>query len=57
MIIKDCPLSVAPPLARDLAAYRQGVLLVLAAGVLWSTVGLGVRLIEDALVWQILFYR
>lgn len=57
MIIKDCPLSVAPPLARDLAAHRQGVLLVFAAGVLWSTVGLGVRLIEDALVWQILFYR
>ncbi|WP_019955715.1 DMT family transporter [Yoonia vestfoldensis] len=38
-------------------AYRQGVLLVFAAGVLWSTVGLGVRLIEDALVWQILLYR
>ena len=50
-------MSVAQPLARDLAAHRQGVLLVLAAGVLWSTVGLGVRLIEDALVWQILFYR
>lgn len=28
-----------------------------AAGVLWSTVGLGIRLIEDAVVWQILFYR
>ena len=36
---------------------RRGVLFVLAAGVLWSTVGLGIRLIEDALVWQILFYR
>lgn len=34
-----------------------GVGLVLLAGVLWSTIGLGVRLIEDALVWQILFYR
>ena len=33
------------------------MLLVLAAGVLWSTVGLGIRLIEDAVVWQILFYR
>jgi len=36
---------------------KQGVLLVLFAGVLWSTVGLGIRLIEDAVVWQILFYR
>ena len=30
---------------------------VFAAGVLWSTVGLGIRLIEDAVVWQILLYR
>ena len=35
----------------------RGVLLVFTAGVLWSTVGLGIRLIEDAQVWQILFYR
>jgi drug/metabolite transporter (DMT)-like permease len=34
-----------------------GYLLVILAGVLWSTVGLGIRLIEDALVWQILLYR
>lgn len=27
------------------------------AGVLWSTVGLGVRLIENAEAWQILFFR
>ncbi len=33
------------------------MLLVFAAGVLWSTVGLGIRLIEEAVVWQILFYR
>jgi len=38
-------------------AHKYGVLLVLCAGVLWSTVGLGIRLIEDAVVWQILFYR
>ncbi len=38
-------------------SQRTGVLFVLAAGVLWSTVGLGIRLIEDANVWQILFYR
>lgn len=36
---------------------KNGILFVLAAGVLWSTVGLGIRLIEDAVVWQILFYR
>ena len=39
--------------ARD----RVGILLVLLSGVLWSTVGLGIRLIEEAQVWQILFYR
>ena len=36
---------------------RTDVFFVLSAGVLWSTVGLGVRLIEEALVWQILLYR
>ena len=36
---------------------RYGVLFVFAAGVLWSTIGLGVRLIEEAVVWQILLYR
>ncbi|WP_299850061.1 DMT family transporter [uncultured Roseovarius sp.] len=35
----------------------RGLLLVFLAGILWSTVGLGIRLIEDALVWQILLYR
>ena len=39
------------------AAYRRGVLLVLLAGVLWSGVGLVVRLIEVMTEWQILFYR
>lgn len=37
--------------------HKYGILFVFAAGVLWSTVGLGVRLIEDATVWQILLYR
>lgn len=37
--------------------HRFGILFVLAAGVLWSTVGIGIRLIEDAVVWQILLYR
>ncbi|WP_424929488.1 DMT family transporter [Amaricoccus tamworthensis] len=38
-------------------ANKYGVLFVFAAGILWSTVGLGIRLIEDAVVWQILLYR
>lgn len=38
-------------------SHKYGVLFVFAAGVLWSTVGLGIRLIDDAAVWQILFYR
>lgn len=37
--------------------FRADVFVVLFAGVLWSRVGLVVRLIEDALVWQILLYR
>ena len=34
------------------SAHTRSLLLVLLAGVLWSTVGLGIRLIEDADVWQ-----
>tara|TARA_A100001015_G_scaffold184105_1_gene204848 strand:+ start:866 stop:1126 length:261 start_codon:yes stop_codon:yes gene_type:complete len=45
----------SPTLAVD--AHKHGLLFVFAAGVLWSTVGLGIRMIEDAVVWQILFYR
>ena len=37
--------------------YGQGVALVLAAGTLWSLMGLGLRQIETASVWQILFWR
>lgn len=37
--------------------YRSGVLLVLAAGICWSSMGLGIRHIEVANVWQILFFR
>ena len=43
--------------APDSTAYRRGVMLVLLAGVLWSGVGLVVRLIEVMTEWQILFYR
>ena len=38
-------------------SYVSGVILVLMAGVFWSTMGVGIRLIEEANVWQILFYR
>ena len=37
--------------------YTHSLVFVFFAGVLWSTVGLGIRLIEGAGVWQILFYR
>ena len=36
---------------------RKSIVLVFLAGVLWSTVGLGIRLINEAEVWQILLYR
>ncbi len=38
-------------------SHTQGLFFVFCAGVLWSTIGLGIRLIESAVVWQILFYR
>ncbi|PPR78893.1 MAG: hypothetical protein CFH06_00596 [Alphaproteobacteria bacterium MarineAlpha3_Bin5] len=37
--------------------YTSGVALVLLAGAFWSTMGLAIRYIETANVWQILFYR
>jgi drug/metabolite transporter (DMT)-like permease len=39
------------------AAYRRGIFLVLSAGTCLSLGGIGIRLIETASVWQILFYR
>jgi len=43
--------------ANSAESHQYGILFVFAAGVLWSTVGLGIRLIQDANVWQILLYR
>lgn len=62
MISKTTPnssftLVTSPPQYHTDANHKHDVLFVFAAGVLWSTVGLGIRLIEDAVVWQILFYR
>ncbi len=39
------------------ARRTQGAVWVAIAGLLWSTVGLGVRLMEEATAWQIVFYR
>ncbi len=38
-------------------SYGRGLFFVFMAGVLWSTVGIGIRMIHDAEVWQILLYR
>lgn len=37
--------------------YTTGVACVLAAGTLWSLMGLGLRQIDEASVWAILFWR
>lgn len=37
--------------------YRSGVALVLLAATLWSTIGLMIRLIDDAGTWAVLFWR
>ena len=44
-------------IARPAVTYIQGIFLVILAGVFWSTIGLGIRMIEHANVWQILLYR
>ena len=50
-------MPVAHPPYSTAESHKYGMLFVFAAGVLWSTVGLGIRLIEEAVVWQILLYR
>ncbi|MDE0782609.1 MAG: DMT family transporter, partial [Planktomarina sp.] len=50
-------MTAVSPISHSVGVSKYGVLFVFAAGVLWSTVGLGIRLIEDAVVWQILLYR
>ena len=49
------PLSA--PMVRNLGSRSRGVVLVAIAGLLWSTLGLGVRLMDEAGPWRILFYR
>jgi DME family drug/metabolite transporter len=50
-------MSTAEPTIAMSSEHKLGLFFVFMAGVLWSTVGLGIRLIEDAAVWQILLYR
>jgi drug/metabolite transporter, DME family len=38
-------------------SYARGATLVILAALLWSLMGLGLRLIGDATVWEILFWR
>jgi drug/metabolite transporter, DME family len=38
-------------------SYKTGVLLVVIAGVLWSLMGLAIRLLDTATTWQVLFWR
>lgn len=38
-------------------SYFQGLALVMAAGVFWSFMALGIRLIDEGTLWQVLFYR
>ncbi len=51
------PETLATRLEKPSISYVHGVILVLMAGVFWSSMGLGIRLIEEANVWQILFIR
>jgi drug/metabolite transporter (DMT)-like permease len=51
------PEALAARLDLPRISYLGGVVLVLMAGVFWSSMGLGIRMIEQANVWQILFYR
>ena len=51
------PETAASTIETPEISYLRGVVLVLLAGVFWSSMGLGIRGIEVANVWQILFYR
>jgi drug/metabolite transporter, DME family len=37
--------------------YRQGLVLIATAGLLWSLMALMIRLVPDADTWQVLFFR
>ena len=56
-VIRRVAVPPSSPLARNLGARPRGVAMVATAGLLWSTLGLGVRLMDEAGPWRILFYR
>ena len=37
--------------------YRNGAIMVIICGLLWSTAGVGVRYISEASGWHIVFFR
>lgn len=41
----------------DPSAYRRGVAFIVAGSVVSSTVGIAIRLMQEATAWQVLFYR
>ena len=49
--------DIFEPFPRTSRAYVLGVVLVLLAGTCWSSGGVLFRLVEDAEVWQVVFYR
>jgi hypothetical protein len=55
--LKHMSETLAARLESPNISYFSGVVLVLMAGAFWSSMGLGIRMIEQANVWQILFYR
>ena len=56
-VLEPNPEMLKPRISFNNCTYRSGVLLVLVAGIFWSSMGLGIRHIEVANVWQILFFR
>jgi drug/metabolite transporter (DMT)-like permease len=50
-------MAVAHPSVRTSLGYGTGLACVITAGLLWSLMGLGVRMIHEASAFQILFYR
>ena len=53
----DDPVVEAPPGPDAVASYARGVRLVLTATLFWSLAGLVIRLMEEAVGWQIIFWR
>ena len=48
---------VAPSATIPNHLYRNGAIMVIMCGLLWSTAGVGVRYISEASGWHIVFFR